>query len=111
MNSSKPRSANCPSWSTICAAVPPSVRLAGEPVPSSAIMALTEVHIVAGSRPAFSQASRRPSRRAVSSGACQVFHSLAWRAVMRNIRGPLVPTSSGSGDWTGLGSQGASVKS
>ena len=38
-------------------------------------------------------------------------YSLAWRAVMRSIRGLLVPTRRGSGDWTGLGSQGASVMS
>ena len=30
-------------------------------------------------------------------------------ATMRSMRGPRVPTSSGSGDCTGLGSQGASV--
>ena len=38
-----------------------------------------------------------------------MFHSSAWRATTPIMRSPLPPISSGSGDWTGLGSQMASV--
>ena len=50
MNSSKPRSAYWPSWSTSCCAVPARARAARRRrLPPSSMRALTEVHIVAGS--------------------------------------------------------------
>ena len=72
--------------------------------------AWAHVRIVAGSRSTRSHAARSFAMFApASSGAPHVFHSSAWVAVMRSMRGLDVPTRIGSGDWTGFGSIGASV--
>ena len=54
-------------------------------------------------------ASERALFVAADVASPHVFHSSAWRAVMRSMRGLAVPTRIGSGDCTGLGSAAASV--
>ena len=68
--------------------------------------ACTDVCIELGSRAAPTRTPRANAARfhvAVSMWP-HVFHSSAWRATIRSMRGPAVPTSSGSRDWIGLGS-------
>ena len=65
-----------------------------------------------GSTPTASHASAYATRRSPArSGAPQVFHSCAWRAVILSMRGLPVPTRIGSVFWIGCGSHGASVMS
>ena len=119
INSSMPRSANCPTISTNSLTVPATARPAGAAARAFSVASLesvinisvwAEVHMVSGSRATVSQACMNSlNRSATVAGLPQVFHSSAWRAVKRIMREPPVPTRIGMDPPTGLGSQGASV--